>query len=279
MNCTICQQPLDPVLENATTHPTCFPFAELEGEDPFTNTIKTQLIEMVLWAEKRNPRASQVPIGPSEIGDRCDRRLGYRIAEVPAVNTEFDPWAAIMGTAIHSWMEVAITDWTRANRDGNWVTETTLVIDDFVRGHADLYSYEHEAVIDYKTVGPDVMRKVRKNGPTEAHQIQTHVYGYGFTRLGDDYPVKKVCLVFLPRAGWLKDMYVWCTDYNQDIALGALYRLYQIATQVTELDTSTYSHRWEQIPATPSNDCGWCPWYDPGRDPERGADTTGCPGR
>lgn len=279
MNCTICGTPLDPVLEKSGTHPTCFPFAELDEGDPFATMIKTKLIDVIRWADSRSPRALQEMIGPSEIGTPCDRRIGYRVAQVPEINTDHDNWPAIVGTSVHNWMESAMNAWMRAHDSRAWSTEQTLYIDDFVKGHSDLYSHEHQAVIDYKTAGPDVMRKVRKEGPSEGYQIQTHVYGYGFERIG--HTVKKVCLVYLPRAGWMRDMYVWCDDYRPEIAIGSMNRLYQIAQQVVELEISIdgNSHRWEQIDAFPSNDCGWCPMYDRGRDPERGADATGCPGR
>lgn len=279
MNCTICQEPLDPVLEKSTSHPGCFPFAELDEGDTFTTMMKTKLIEVILWAERQHPRGSQVPIGPSELGTPCDRRLGYRLAAVTPCNTEFDPWPMIMGTAIHSWLERAFSAWSASNSDPGeqWLTEQTLDLDEVVRGHADLYNHEHEAVIDWKGVGPDVMKKIRRDGVPVGYQIQTHLYGYGFERLG--VPVKKVCLAFLPRAGWLRDMYVWTADYNRDIAVGSLVRLYEIATQVLKLETSIHPHRWEQVDAYPSNDCGWCPYYAPGLDPERGASDKGCPGR
>jgi hypothetical protein len=241
--------------------------------------IKTEIIGMVKWAQEQTPRNHQVLIGPSEVGDLCDRRIGYRLAGVPACNTDFDTWPSIVGTAIHSWLDTAVNQWMNAHGAGHWSTETTLVINDFVEGHADLYSHQHQAVIDYKTVGPDVMKKIRRDGPPPGYQIQTHVYGYGFEQAG--HPVKKVCLVFLPRAGWLRDMYVWCDDYLPDVAIGSIIRLRQIATKLIDLDilTDGNEYRWEQIDAFPSNNCGFCRWYDPSRDLERGADATGCPGR
>lgn len=279
MNCVICKEPMDPVLDKVGTHPSCFPFEEPDEGDAFANMMKASLINVIMWAQAdvMNPRGKQVEIGPSDLGTPCDRRVGYRLAGVTKVNTEFDPWPMIMGTAVHSWLEESFQAWNKHHDSEAWLTETTLQLDDIVQGHADLYSRDHKAVIDWKGVGPDVMRKIRKDGVPVGYQIQTHLYGYGFTLQG--LPVSKVCLAFLPRAGWLKDMYLWCEDYNQDVAVGAIMRLYDIGTQIMNLDVLTHSHRWEQVSAQPSNDCGWCPFYDPGRDAERGADATGCPGR
>lgn len=279
MKCVLCREEMDPVNVDYGTHPACdMKLLPVDDEvDPFAAMLKAQLVDVVKWAEKQHPRASQELIGPSEVGAVCDRRIGYRLAQIPSCNTEFDPWASIMGTAIHSWLDDAMNMWMKEHASNAWSTETRLIIDDFVEGHADLYSHEHRAVIDYKSAGPDVMRKVKKDGPPVGYQIQTHVYGYGFERQG--WPVDKVCLAFLPRAGWLRDMYVWCTPYNRDIAVGAIRRLQLLAQQILDLKILTDGNgsRWEQIEATPTNDCGWCPFYDPGRD--HGADHTGCPGR
>jgi len=270
---------MDPINLDYGTHPACdmklVPVDE--DDDPFTSMLKAQLIDMVRWAEQQHPRGRQVLIGPSEIGSLCDRRIGYRLANIPACNTEFDPWASIVGTAIHTWLDNAVNGWMKEHQSQAWSTETRLVIDDFVEGHADLYSHDHKSVIDYKTVGPDVMKKIRKDGPPVGYQIQTHVYGYGFERLGRD--VERVCLVFLPRAGWIRDMYIWCAPYQRDVAIGSLIRLQMIAQQILKLDALTYPNRWNDIEAVPSNNCGWCPWYNPGRPTEHGADDQGCPGR
>jgi len=58
-------------------------------------------------------------------------------------------------------------------------------------------------------------------------------------------------------------------------------RMFGLARTVLDLDVLNKSHgyRWEQIPAVPSNNCGLCAYYDPGRPQEFGATETGCPGR
>lgn len=279
-DCVVCSKPMDPVLGPELSHPACSQvtfFEEPYGEDPFNASLKRKLIEIILWADKQNPRASQVKIGPSEIGDPCDRRIAYRLAGVPAVNVAFDPWAAIVGTALHSWLERAVTDWVVAKKDNNWTTEQALHIDEFVEGHSDLYNHEEQAVIDWKGAGPDVMKKLRLNGPSIGYQIQTHIYGYGFERHG--WPVKKVVLAFLPRAGWLRDMYIWSAPYDRGIAEAALARVYQIAQRTVALDVLTQSHRWNQIEAVPSNACGFCPYLNTLRTKEEGASDKGCPGQ
>ena len=279
--CLVCPEAMDPVNIEHGTHPGCDLklLSVTEDEDPFAAMIKREIMDMVKWADNQNPRTHQQAIGPSEVGSLCDRRLGYRLSGIPKCNVDFDPWPSIMGTAIHSWLDASMQAYMRNTGSQAWLTETRVKVSEFVHGRADLYQRDRKSVVDYKTAGPDVMRKVAKEGPPIGYQIQLHVYGLGFEQMG--HPVEKVCLVFLPRAGWLKDTYVWCADYNRDVALGAMVRLQEIAQQILDLDIlmDGNSHRWEQIEATPGNECGFCPWYDPGRDAERGADATGCPGR
>lgn len=277
MKCLICGTVMDPVNATHGTHPACdMKLSPVDDEDPFASMLRSQIIDMVKWADQQNPRSKQVMIGPSEIGTMCDRRIGYRLAEIPACNRDFDPWASIVGTAIHSWLDDAVNNWMTAHGTSNWSTETKLIIDNFVEGHADLYSHDHKSVIDYKTVGPDVMKKIRRDGPPLGYQIQTHVYGYGFTQRG--HQVDRVCLVFLPRAGWLKDMYIWQSMYNHELAQVAIARIQLIAQQILRLNILTYPDRWKEVEAVPSNECGFCPYYDPGRG-DLQADATGCPGR
>jgi len=239
--------------------------------------LKHQLTEIIRWADSWNPRAKQVEIGPSEIGDPCDRRIGYRLGEVPPVNTQFDPWAAIVGTAVHSWLDQSVRLWMDCHNSEDWSTETKLSINKFVQGHSDLFWHEQHTVIDWKTAGPTVMKKLRDGGPSDGYIIQTQIYGYGYERAG--WPVKRVALVFLPRAGRLKDMYVWTGQYDRSVAEHALGRMYNIARKVVSLETSIHPHKWEQIDAVPSNSCGFCPWYNSMKPKEEGANDRGCPGR
>jgi hypothetical protein len=262
-------------------HPACIFLDDTESYDPLALKLKKQIIEIVKWADRNSARSQQKTIGPSEIGDPCDRRIGYRIADVPEVNDGFDPWAAIVGTSIHSWLDEAFRARIRLSPDDakTWLTETRLPIAGFIKGRSDLFNVDEACVIDHKGAGPSVMRKVKAQGPGPGYVVQVQLYGYGYRQMG--YEVKKVALAFYPRAGWLRDVYVWTDDYKEEVALGALERLSQIAQKVSNLDmlNKSYEHRWEQIAAQPSDSCGFCPWYVPDRDLEVGANLSGCPGR
>lgn len=91
--CLVCRNPLhDRLKENV--HPACILFDDSPGEDPLALRLKRQLIGIIKWADRNSARSLQKSIGPSEMGDPCDHRVGYRVAEVPEVNDKFDPWAA-----------------------------------------------------------------------------------------------------------------------------------------------------------------------------------------
>lgn len=233
--------------------------------------LKREIQEIILDAENHAPRGAQISIGPSELSSTCRRKIAYRIAGVPAVNSGSDPWAAIVGTAIHAWLEKAVN----RKRNPKWITERTLDISPYVRGHCDWY--RDGMVIDFKTAGTDRMKEVVKHGPPMNYQTQVHLYGYGYEKLG--YQVKDVALIFLPRSGLLKNVYTWVVPYSRAAALEALAKVPDIGEQLINLDILNNPHRWEQIEPTPSHDCGYCPWYAYDRGHDEGASDKGCPGQ
>lgn len=276
MTCPICNEALDPAA--GKTHPNCTPWSD-EDDDIEAVVLKHQLMQIILWADQNAPRSQQMEIGPSEIGSVCDRQIGYRVAQVQACNTGSDPWPAIVGTGMHSWLKEAVDAWnTRAPGEPlEWLTELELQVSPLVHGHGDLFHIPKGMVIDHKGAGTEVMRQVRKDGPKPEHKVQVQLYGLGYQARG--LTVKKVAIVYYPRAGWLRDCYVWVDDFQPEVAYAALDRLGTISRTVLGLDVLNKPHLWEQIPATPSNACGLCDWYDPGRHPDKGADNTGCPGK
>ena len=128
-NCVVCGTTMDLVL-TTPNHPSCIMFAEPGDEDSFTNLIKSTLTDIITEHDRRSPRSVQVKIGPSEMGDLCDRKVAYRLANIPPCN-EPDNWPAIVGTACHSWLEGAVTQSTRA-RSSSPRRPSTLAV---VEGH------------------------------------------------------------------------------------------------------------------------------------------------
>lgn len=252
---------------------------EPAGDDPLNVALKQEITEMVLWAENSSPRSQQRAIGPSELGDPCDRQVAYRIAGTPEINVFRDPWPAIVGTAVHAWLQKAVDAYQESHylpQGPAWMTELGVQPDLLVQGHSDVYNSRTQSVVDWKTAGVDAMRKYRKAVPP-GYITQIQLYGLGHSRAGR--PVKDVVLVFLPRSGWLGDMFIHREPYDETVALAALERMYRLGSRLIDLDIETNPHRFAQIEATPGDSCVWCPLFNKDLEPDTAASDKGCPGR
>lgn len=246
--------------------------------NPAAAILKRDLENIVLWTERESPRSRQRAIGPSEVGNPCDRRIAYRIAGTERVNTFGDPWPAVVGTAIHGWLEEAITRFQRTNGDQGWLTEVRVAPDDMVQGRSDLFHLPTGTVIDFKTSGSDKIRALHRGAsPVPEYITQINLYGLGHERAGR--AVKHVALVYYPRAGWLNDAFVWHAPYDRNIALAALERLYAIGFNLLDLDVENHPDSFSAIKATGGDNCVWCPMFSRDMDPTTVASVKGCPGR
>jgi hypothetical protein len=251
----------------ARFHPAC--------EKPDTNEtaamgLLSDLTDVIRWADNQSARSQQATIGPSELGGLCDRKIAYRIAGAPESNQFSDPLPAIVGTAIHTWLERAVGKFQSAHFMERWLTEITVHPDPLVVGHCDLYDRELEMVVDYKTVSPTKLKAWKTNGPPEAYKNQVSLYAKGAILAG--LPVKRVALVAIPRAGFLTDARVWADNYDPARAQALLDRLYGVGSlllgQGEDMSLSS-------IPAAPGAECSYCPWMRGGPTP---ANLSGCPG-
>lgn len=252
-------------------------FAKLAGPSPAALALKHELSQIILWNEREAPRSRQVAVGPSELGGVCDRKLAYRIAGTPPVNLGTDPWPAIVGSSIHDWLERAVNKYQNVVGDLGYLTETRVYPDPLVKGRCDLFNVKTSTIIDWKTVGVDGMRKIRKGIINPSYRTQIQVYGLGHERAGRE--VKQVALIFLSRSGWLDDAEVFMEPYNKQVALDALARLYRIADQLLDLDVENNSQRFQLVDATPGDECVWCGHYAKDLDQDVAASEKGCPGR
>lgn len=252
-------------------------FASLEP-DPLAAEIKKEVQNIVLWHERTSPRSRQRAIGPSELGDPCDRRIAYRIAGVDPVNVDGDPWPAIVGTAIHGWLESALNRYQKEMGYRGWLSELRVHPDDLVAGRSDVYHEFTKTVVDWKSTNADTMRKLHRGSPpSPGYVTQINLYGLGHERAGRE--VKNVCLVYFPRSGWLNDAYVWHDVYKPEIAHQALERMYRIGYDLLDLDITNNPDLFADIPATPGDNCVWCPMFSRKMDPTIKASANGCPGR
>lgn len=261
-------------------HPTCGPnydatriFTDPPGPKPFDLQMKMDLTEVIQWAWRNDTRSQQRMIGPSELGEPCRRKLAYRIAGMPAVNDRVDPWPALVGTAVHRWIEQAVIEFERKHGTNRWLTETEVYPDDMVVGHCDLFDLDAGAVWDIKTMNSDKLREFSEGGQVpEGYRVQIHTYGLGMQRAGHE--VGSVGLVVLPRSGWLSNMFVWSEPYQPEVAQEALARMYAIAEEVLELGVDEHPEQVNVVEATPSRMCSFCDYYTP--EP---VDGIGCPGK
>mgnify|MGYP001570760602 CR=1 FL=1 len=245
------------------------PFASPTVPDP----IGTELSGVIRRTATNLPRNRQETIGPSEMGDECDRRLAMKLWGVPAVSDFSDPWPSIVGTATHTWLADAFRAENSLYALPRWIVEQKVYPDDAHPGSCDLYDVHRAGVLDWKILGTTSMKKYKAQGPSTRYIVQSHLYGLGFRRLG--FNVKTVSIVMLPRGGMLAGIHVWTAAYDEAVALKALARVGDIACSVYDVaDRDEIAPaEWESIPATPSTDCAYCPYKRPGP-----VDGTGCPG-
>lgn len=223
-----------------------------------------------------HPRTLQVRVGPSELGDECLRRLGYKLLEVP--ERDLPPnWKATVGTACHEWAEGAF-DADNVRRavalegQERWLIESELTVGfvpgyGFVTGHSDLYDRVTGFNLDHKFLGRNSLEKYRRNGPSIVYKAQAHLYGQGWRLAG--YPVDQVAICMLPRDGELRDGFMWSEPFNADAAQWALDRLAGLWRSIEQQGR-------DALPLLPTADsyCSGCPWFRPGSTDL----TQGCPG-
>lgn len=257
--CRDCGVRMDILEEGQEYHITC-------GPRKMEDAVKARIKEVIRWADSQDARTLQVGLGPSELGEECERKLAYRIAGIQGKNIYMDPWKAIVGTAIHKWLEDAVNAYQDRYKLHEFVTEATVPIDPMIQGHSDLFW--RNCVWDYKSKGKDKLKHFKLHGPTDKEIDQIQLYGLGQQNLGRK--VEYVGIIALPRDGWLEDIVVWADRYDDRYARSILQRPYNIAERLLESEPVD----WERIPAQPSRLCGFCPFYRGGGP----ADSTGCPG-
>lgn len=221
-------------------------------------TLAGDLIGAVVDAAKYAPRSKQTTIGPSEIGHPCQRRVAYRISQAAITWQDSDPWASIVGTAVHAWLASAFAAANLVMDEPRWLVEQRVHPTPGMPGNCDLYDLHTDTVIDHKVVGTDTLSKAKKNGPSEQYRIQLHTYGLGWERLGRK--PQNIAIAFWPRSGFLSGMFLYREPYDSSIATAALERLTNISAAALTLDLEANTDLARLIPATPGDECRYCPY-------------------
>jgi len=218
--------------------------------------LGADLIRTVVDAARHSPRNLQQAIGPSEVGHPCSRRIAYKVAGAPRTWTDADPWASIIGTAVHAWLAAAFAAENLVLDEPRWLVEQRVHPSSGLSGSCDLYDTHTDTVIDHKVVGSTTLADAKAHGPTPQYRIQVHTYGLGWERLGKQ--PREVAIAYWPRSGYLSGLYVWREPYDRSIADAALDRLSNISAAALSLDIVEHPERTALIPAAPSDSCSHC---------------------
>jgi hypothetical protein len=230
----------------------------------------------------RMPRTLQVHLGPSELGEVCDRQVVGKMAGLQSTNHVTSKWPAVVGTAVHALLAEFFARENLLNGYIRWVPEVKVSPVPEHPGTADLYDALEHAVVDHKILGPTSIDKIRRKGPSIQYRVQLLLYAKGYLNLG--LPVDRVVLVAYPRtAPSLSQMYVWdhpLTPEDDILVNQVLSRTLLRAEIARRVMAGTM--RIEEVPITPGDDnCKFCPFFRPesaweimqGRPPG-----PGCPG-
>lgn len=231
----------------------------LEGT---AGVLATDVIEIVKEAARNAPRSLQVAPGPSELGTPCRRRLGYRVLDWdPKPNTDTDPWAAIIGTSVHTWMAQTFTAENTRHGYARYLIEHRVTLPGNIGGSCDLYDRHTGTVIDWKVTGTDRLRSYRRDGPGDQYKAQANLYALGL-QLASESP-QQVAIVFLPRGGRIDGLHVWSEPYDHMVAVAALERYRAVRDFHVLLDPERHPERWALLPTADAY-CTYCPWFLPG---------------
>jgi hypothetical protein len=238
--------------------------------------LRNELVGVLRRQLESHERSHQVAVGPSQLGERCTRRLAMQIAGVPEVNRVIDPWPTGVGIMIHEFAAGALVAENRRLGRERWLIEQKVQPDRIVLGTSDAFDTDTGTVVDWKTIGRPTseIRAKMERGDLDGYHIQTQVYGLGWERLG--FTVNSIALLFVGRAGRLRDAAFIEWPYNPAVAQAAIQRLYDIGARTRELLNQSSDDPWSQVPCNTSGYCGWCPYYD--RRAEV-ATAQGCPGK
>lgn len=238
--------------------------APMTGSSPWAARYAADLRRVVHEHAARSARNLQVHLGPSELGSPCDRQVVGKLAGIPTTNHVVDPWASVVGVAVHAWLAEAFAA-DNARHGLRWVPEQRVVPHPDHPGTADLYDAQEFAVVDHKVLGETSMAKVRSpEGPPIRYQVQLLLYGKGYRVLG--LPVHRVALAAYPRTSHTLDgLYVWEREArpDDDELIEEVFKLTTIRKELAQQVASGHK-MLNDIPKHANDDeCFFCPFYRP----------------
>jgi LAGLIDADG-like domain len=128
------------------------PFA---GNSAWAEAYALTLRRVVIDYAAHSPRTLQTALGPSEIGTPCDRQVVGKLAGLPQTNHIVDPWASIVGTALHAWFADAFRWDNEFHNYVRWLAEFRVYPHLEHPGTGDLYDFTEQACVDHKGIAAD----------------------------------------------------------------------------------------------------------------------------
>lgn len=215
--------------------------------------------EVIMTVAHNSPRSLQAHLGPSEIGQQCERRIAYRVLGAPYVNYP-DPIKAMFGTGFHAVMGEGL----RTLDPRRYLVEQVVTYKG-ITGSLDLYDRYRHRIVDWKTSSLKRIRRYRADGVPVNYRVQIAIYAEGMRAIGED--VDTVVLIFIPRDGELSALYAWVGE--PDTALADEY-----IARYQEIVNVAKSKGAAMLPVSPGPLCTYCPNHQP-----RAVDlTVSCPG-
>lgn len=170
--------------------------------------------------ESATPRTQQSRegiLGPSDIGF-CRQKASLVSKQVQPTDNP-PKWSAAVGTALHTYIEAAIQNnlgWKVGSID-HIRTTATLPSGAQISGHPDIVVVESNAVLDIKTVNG--FEWIRRNGPSQSHRYQRHLYAMGLVQGGVLTPDKPVIVgnIYFDRSGKDPDPVVFVEEMDNEL--------------------------------------------------------------
>lgn len=190
---------------------------------------------------KPSERDKQRKVGPSELGDLCERCLAEKLLGVHK-EEKTHPLAPMIGTAFHLYLEnvIGLEDYLKETK----VTVGTIEGYGDIRGTADGFDVSTGHVVDYKVLSkkkikafssatffddnrnPEFYSDSMTEGQLKKYYYQMQLYGLGMENAG--YEVNHTSLILFPRDCTVESVisasHELCFKYNRGAALNVLER-------------------------------------------------------
>lgn len=224
------------------------------------DVLKGVIDDTIRDALAHQPRSLQKRIGPSEIGEPCDRWVIHKLAGMEEPARPALPWKPFIGTAVHAQMEEIFTNARTSPGAPDWVTEHEVTVGYLpdgtaITGHSDLFHISSGTVIDWKIVGERQLANYKTNGPSERYRRQAHSYGGGF--MLDPQPwgtPKQVAIYFLPRDREFERGYLWAEPWDPHVWSETIARVNRLWTLLQREGTGCT----DTMPCCDNRFCHWC---------------------